>query len=168
MRYALRIKRCSAASWCYLNGCWRPLVYPASPRRLPWTLLAGVDTLRKTGLVLDPYFSGTKIRHLLDTLPGLRSRAERGEILFGTVDSFLIWRLSGGQRHVTDVSNASRTLLLNLHTLDWDDELLTLLNVPRAMLPQVCSSSEVYADCDAKWLGAAITIAGDAGDQQAA
>ncbi len=122
----------------------------------------------KTGLVLDPYFSGTKIRHLLDTLPGLRSRAERGEILFGTVDSFLIWRLSGGQRHVTDVSNASRTLLLNLHTLDWDDELLTLLNVPRAMLPQVCSSSEVYADCDAKWLGAAIPIAGDAGDQQAA
>lgn len=122
----------------------------------------------KTGLVLDPYFSGTKIRHLLDTLPGLRSRAERGEILFGTVDSFLIWRLSGGKRHVTDVSNASRTLLFNLHTLDWDDELLKLLNVPRAMLPDVCSSSEVYAESDPKWLGAAIPIAGDAGDQQAA
>ena len=122
----------------------------------------------KTGLVLDPYFSGTKIRYLLDTLPGLRSRAERGEILFGTVDSFLIWRLSGGQRHVTDVSNASRTLLFNLHTLDWDDELLTLLNVPRAMLPEVCSSSEVYTECDAKWLGGSIPIAGDAGDQQAA
>lgn len=122
----------------------------------------------KTGLVLDPYFSGTKIRHLLDTLPGLRARAERGEILFGTVDSFLIWRLSGGKRHVTDVSNASRTLLFNLHTLDWDDELLKLLNVPRAMLPKVCSSSEVYVESDPKWLGAAIPIAGDAGDQQAA
>ena len=122
----------------------------------------------KTGLVLDPYFSGTKIRHLLDTQPGLRSRAERGEILFGAVDSFLIWRLSGGKRHVTDVSNASRTLLFNLHTLDWDDELLKLLNVPRAMLPEVCSSSEIYVESDPKWLGAAIPIAGDAGDQQAA
>lgn len=86
---------------------------------------------QKTGLVLDAYFSGTKIRHLLDTLPGLRERAERGEILFGTVDSFLIWRLTGGKRHVTDVSNASRTLLFNLHTLDWDDELLKLMGVPR-------------------------------------
>jgi glycerol kinase len=123
---------------------------------------------QKTGLVLDAYFSGTKIRHLLDTVPGLRERAERGEILFGTVDSFLIWRLTGGKRHVTDVSNASRTLLFNLHTLDWDDELLKLLGVPRAMLPQVVSSSEVIGDCDAKWLGAAIPIAGDAGDQQAA
>jgi glycerol kinase len=122
----------------------------------------------KTGLVLDPYFSGTKIRYLLDTQPELRSRAERGEILFGTVDSFLIWRLSGGKRHVTDVSNASRTLLFNLHTLDWDDELLALLDVPRAMLPEVCSSSEVYADCDANWFGESIPIAGDAGDQQAA
>ena len=130
----------------------------------------GLESLfrEKTGLVLDPYFSGTKIRHLLDTVPGLRARAERGEILFGTVDSFLIWRLSGGKRHVTDVSNASRTLLFNLHTLDWDDELLTLLNVPRAMLPEVCSSSELYAECDAKWLGGSIPIAGDAGDQQAA
>ena len=123
---------------------------------------------QKTGLVLDAYFSGTKIRHLLDTIPGLRERAERGEILFGTVDSFLIWRLTGGKRHVTDVSNASRTLLFNLHTLDWDDELLKLLGVPRAMLPQVVSSSEVIGDCDAKWLGGSIPIAGDAGDQQAA
>ncbi len=122
----------------------------------------------KTGLVLDPYFSGTKIRYLLDTIPGLRTRAERGEILFGTVDSFLIWRLSGGQRHVTDVSNASRTLLFNLHTLDWDDELLRLLNVPRAMLPKVCSSSEVLAESDPQWLGGSIPVAGDAGDQQAA
>ena len=123
---------------------------------------------QKTGLVLDAYFSGTKIRHLLDTIPGLRGRAERGEILFGTVDSFLIWRLTGGKRHVTDVSNASRTLLFNLHTLDWDDELLNLMNVPRAMLPQVVSSSEVVGDCDPKWFGGAIPIAGIAGDQQAA
>ncbi len=123
---------------------------------------------QKTGLVVDAYFSGTKIRHLLDTIPRLRSRAERGEILFGTVDSFLIWRLTGGKRHVTDVSNASRTLLFNLHTLDWDDELLKLMDVPRAMLPQVVSSSEVLGDCNAKWLGGAIPIAGDAGDQQAA
>ncbi len=130
----------------------------------------GLESLfrQKTGLVLDAYFSGTKIRHLLDTIPGLRARAERGEILFGTVDSFLIWRLTGGKRHVTDVSNASRTLLFNLHTLDWDDELLKLLDVPRAMLPQVVSSSEVIGDCDAKWLGGSIPIAGDAGDQQAA
>lgn len=123
---------------------------------------------QKTGLVVDAYFSGTKIRHLLDTIPGLRSRAERGEILFGTVDSFLIWRLTGGRRHVTDVSNASRTLLFNLHTLDWDDELLKLLGVPRAMLPQVVSSSEVMGECDSKWFGERIPIAGDAGDQQAA
>lgn len=123
---------------------------------------------QKTGLVVDAYFSGTKIRHLLDTIPGLRTRAERGEILFGTVDSFLIWRLTGGKRHVTDVSNASRTLLFNLHTLDWDDELLLLLDIPRAMLPQVVSSSEVVGECDPQWLGDSIPIAGDAGDQQAA
>lgn len=130
----------------------------------------GVEPLfrQKTGLVVDAYFSGTKIRHLLDTIPGLRPRAERGEILFGTVDSFLIWRLTGGKRHVTDVSNASRTLLFNLHTLNWDDELLKLLGVPRAMLPQIVSSSEVVGECDAKWLGGVIPIAGDAGDQQAA
>ena len=123
---------------------------------------------QKTGLVVDAYFSGTKIRHLLDTIPGLRARAERGEILFGTVDTFLIWRLTGGKQHVTDVSNASRTLLFNLHTLDWDDELLKLMGVPRAMLPKVVSSSEVVGECDAKWLGSAIPIAGIAGDQQAA
>lgn len=123
---------------------------------------------RKTGLVVDAYFSGTKIRHLLDTIPGLRARAERGEVLFGTVDSFLIWRLTAGERHVIDVSNASRTLLFNLHTLGWDDELLKLMGVPRAMLPQVVSSSEVVGECDPKWLGGAIPIAGDAGDQQAA
>jgi len=127
------------------------------------------ETFRdKTGLVIDPYFSGTKIKHLLDTVDGLRARAERGEILFGTVDSFLIWRLTGGRRHVTDVSNASRTLLFDIHTLDWDDELLGLLGVPRAMLPEVVPSSAVYGETDASLLGAAIPIAGCAGDQQAA
>jgi len=122
----------------------------------------------KTGLVLDAYFSGTKIAHLLDTVPGLRVRAERGDVLFGTVDSFLLWRLTGGKRHVTDVSNASRTLLFNLRTLDWDDELLRLLNLPRAMLPDILSSSEVYGETDPALFGAAIPIAGIAGDQQAA
>lgn len=123
---------------------------------------------RKTGLVVDPYFSGTKIKYLLDTIPGLRSRAERGEILFGTVDTFLIWRFTGGKVHVTDYSNASRTLLFNIHTLEWDDELLRLLTIPRAMLPEVKPSSTVYGTTDPALLGAAIPIAGDAGDQQAA
>lgn len=123
---------------------------------------------RKTGLVVDPYFSGTKVKHLLDSHDGLRARAARGEILFGTVDSFLIWRLTGGRVHVTDVTNASRTLLFNIHTLDWDDELLALLDVPRAMLPEVRSSSEVYGQTDPELLGSAVPIAGVAGDQQAA
>jgi len=122
----------------------------------------------KTGLVLDPYFSGTKIAHLLDEVDGLRSRAERGEVLFGTVDSFLAWRLTGGRRHVTDVSNASRTLLLNIHTLEWDDELLEAIGVPRAMLPEVVESSGVIGEIDAEILGAAVPLAGMAGDQQAA
>jgi glycerol kinase len=122
----------------------------------------------RTGLVLDPYFSGTKLKYLLDTIPGLRARAARGEVLFGTVDSFLIWRLTGGRVHVTDVSNASRTLLFNIHTLDWDDELLRALDVPRAMLPQVRASSAVYGETDPALFGRAIPIAGAAGDQQAA
>ncbi|MDA1054681.1 MAG: glycerol kinase GlpK [Planctomycetota bacterium] len=122
----------------------------------------------KTGLVVDAYFSGTKIKHMLDTHEGLRERAERGEILFGTVDSFLIWRLTGGQRHVTDYSNASRTLLFNIHTLDWDDELLQVLDIPRAMLPEVRSSSEVYGHTTPELFGEPIPIAGAAGDQQAA
>ncbi|MFP5378933.1 MAG: glycerol kinase GlpK [Vicinamibacteria bacterium] len=131
---------------------------------------AGHDALirRKTGLVIDPYFSGTKIKHLLDSTDGLRARAARGEVLFGTVESFLIWRLTGGRVHVTDVSNASRTMLFNLHTLDWDDELLALLDVPRAMLPEVRSSSEVYGETEPDLFGGAIPIAGAAGDQQAA
>ena len=123
---------------------------------------------KKTGLVVDAYFSGTKIKHLLDSHDGLRARAARGEVLFGTIDTFLLWRLTGGKVHVTDVSNASRTLLFNIHTLQWDDELLKLLDVPRAMLPEVKSSSEVYGHTDPSLFGAAIPIAGDAGDQQAA
>jgi glycerol kinase len=122
----------------------------------------------KTGLVLDAYFSGTKIKHLLDTHDGLRARAERGEILFGTVDTWLLWRLTGGQRHVTDYSNASRTLLFDIRTLQWDDELLRLLDVPRAMLPEARPSSEVYGETAAEWFGRPIPLAGDAGDQQAA
>ncbi|MDP6442564.1 MAG: glycerol kinase GlpK [Pirellulaceae bacterium] len=122
----------------------------------------------KTGLVVDAYFSGPKIRHLLDSIDGLRARAERGEILFGTVDTFLIWRLTGGRRHVTDVSNASRTMLFNIHSLEWDDDLLRIIDVPRAMLPEVRHSSEVYAETDESVLGVRVPIAGDAGDQQAA
>jgi len=127
------------------------------------------DTFRsKTGLVVDAYFSGTKIKYLLDKHEGLDERAARGEILFGTVDSFLIWRLTGGRRHVTDVSNASRTLIFNIHSLDWDDELLEILGIPRAMLPEVLPSSHVYGQTQPDWLGAAIPVSGDAGDQQAA
>ncbi len=127
------------------------------------------ETFRqKTGLVVDAYFSGTKIKHLLDTIPGLRSRAAAGEILFGTVDSWLIWRLTKGQRHVTDMSNASRTLIYNIHKLDWDDELLKILDIPRAMLPEVVPSSGHLGEADAEWFGAPIPIAGCAGDQQAA
>ena len=122
----------------------------------------------KTGLVIDAYFSGTKIRHLLDRHEGLRDRARRGEVLFGTVDSFLIWRLTGGRRHVTDFSNASRTLIYNIHTLCWDDELLAVLDIPRAMLPEVVPSSQVLGETTADWLGRSIPIAGVAGDQQAA
>ncbi len=127
------------------------------------------DTFRdKTGLVVDAYFSGTKVKHLLDSLPGLRQRAARGEILFGTVDTWLIWRLTGGKSHVTDVSNASRTLMFNIHTLDWDDELLKLLDVPRAMLPEVRPSSGLLGETDPQHFGAPIPITGCAGDQQAA
>lgn len=122
----------------------------------------------KTGLVLDAYFSATKIAHLLDTIPGARAQAERGEILFGTVDSFLIWRLTGGRVHATDVSNASRTLLFNLRTLDWDDELLKIFRVPRAILPRICSSSDQIGETDPALFGRAIPITGCAGDQQAA
>lgn len=122
----------------------------------------------KTGLVLDPYFSGTKLRWLLDHVPGARAQAERGELAFGTVDSWLAWNLTAGRLHVTDVTNASRTMLWNIHTQRWDDELLDLLNIPHAMLPQVHPSSFCYGETAASVLGAAVMIGGIAGDQQAA
>ena len=122
----------------------------------------------KTGLPLDPYFSGTKIRWLLDHVPHLRERAERGEIAFGTVDSFLLWRLTGGRVHATDVSNASRTLLFNIHARQWDDALLDLLQIPRALMPELRPSSHLYGETEVSLFGASIPIAGVAGDQQAA
>jgi len=121
---------------------------------------------KKTGLVLDAYFSGTKLQWILRHVKGARAKAKAGELAFGTVDSWLVWNLTGGKQHVTDMSNASRTLLLNINTGDWDDELLGLFDVPRSMLPQVRSSSEVYGD--ATHFSPAIPIAGIAGDQQAA
>ena len=127
------------------------------------------ETIReKTGLVPDAYFSGTKIRWLLDSVPGAQERAERGELLFGTIDTWLIWNLTGGRVHVTDVTNASRTMLFNIHTLRWDEELLELLRVPAPMLPQVMPSSHVYGETDFALFGGAIPIAGAAGDQQCA
>ena len=122
----------------------------------------------KTGLVIDAYFSGTKVRWMLDNVKGAREQAERGELAFGTVDSWLLWKLTAGKLHVTDVTNASRTLLFNIHTLQWDDELLGLLEIPRSMLPEVRSSSEVYGHTDESAMGHAIPIAGIAGDQHAA
>jgi glycerol kinase len=122
----------------------------------------------KTGLLIDPYFSASKIKYLFETREGLRDMAGRGEILFGTVDSWLLWRLTGGRRHVTDYSNASRTLLFNIHTLDWDDELLAVLDIPRAMLPEVCPSSGFFGETAAEHFGRPIPICGVAGDQQAA
>ncbi len=127
------------------------------------------DTIReKTGLVPDAYFSGTKIKWILDNVPGVREKAEKGEILFGTIDTFLIWRLSGGKTHVIDYSNASRTMIFNIHKLDWDDELLEILNIPREILPEPKPSSEIYGYTDKEVFGAEVPIAGDAGDQQAA
>ena len=123
---------------------------------------------RKAGLVIDAYFSGSKIRWLLDNVPGARARASRGELAFGTIDTWLLWKLTGGRLHITDPSNASRTMLFNLHTGAWDDELLRLLDVPREILPQVRSSSEVYGETAAAVFDAPIRIAGIAGDQQAA
>jgi glycerol kinase len=122
----------------------------------------------KTGLVLDPYFSATKLAWLLDSIPGLRLHAERGDLAFGTVDSWLAWKLSGGALHVTDVSNASRTMLYNIHSGDWDESLLELFRIPRSLLPRVLPSSHLYGETEKRMLGAAIPIAGIAGDQQAA
>ncbi len=123
---------------------------------------------RRTGLLLDPYFSGTKLKWLLDSIPGARRRAEKGELAFGTVDSWLAWKLTDGRRHVTDASNASRTLLFDIHRCCWDEELLALLDIPAAVLPTVVDSSGIAGTLDARWLGAEIPLAGIAGDQQAA
>ena len=126
----------------------------------------GQDRLRaKTGLPIATYFSGPKLQWLLDHVEGARERARRGELLFGTIDTWLIWNLTGGT-HITDVTNASRTLLMNLATLDWDDDLLALMNIPRAMLPRICSSSEIYGHATGAMAG--IPVAGNLGDQQAA
>ena len=122
----------------------------------------------KTGLVIDAYFSGTKLRWILENVPGARARAERGELLFGTVETWLIWKLTGGKVHVTDYSNASRTMLFNINTLCWDEEILKELNIPRCMLPEVKPSSGLYGYALPQFFGAAIPIAGAAGDQQAA
>ncbi|PVY58032.1 MULTISPECIES: glycerol kinase GlpK [unclassified Simplicispira] len=127
------------------------------------------DTIQsKTGLLIDAYFSGTKLQWLLDNVPGAREAAERGELAFGTVDSWLIWQLTHGQVHVTDVSNASRTMLLNVHTNQWDDELLALLRIPKALMPAVLPSSAHFGDTAADLLGHTIRIGGVAGDQQSA
>jgi glycerol kinase len=130
----------------------------------------GAESLvrERTGLVVDPYFSGTKIAWLLDNIPGARARAERGELAFGTVDSWLVWQLTGNRTHVTDVSNASRTLLFNIHTGDWDPDLLRLLRVPRPLLPDVHPSAHAFGMLPASVLGEPLVIAGIAGDQQAA
>ena len=128
-----------------------------------------VDAFRaKTGLVIDAYFSGTKLRWLLDHVPGARERAERGELLFGTVETWLIWKLTRGRVHVTDYSNAARTMMFNINTLEWDEEILAELDIPRAMLPAVKPSSCVYGEADPRFFGGPIPIGGAAGDQQAA
>ncbi len=123
---------------------------------------------RKTGLVIDAYFSGTKIKWILDHVKGARKKAERGELAFGTVDTWLVWKLTRGRTHVTDVSNASRTLLYNIHSLEWDQELLDLMEIPAAMMPRVASSSEIYDHTNTTIFASKVPIAGIAGDQQAA
>ena len=122
----------------------------------------------KTGLLIDPYFSATKLRWILQQVPGARERAERGELRFGTVDSFLLWRLTGGQSHKTDATNASRTLLFNIHSQQWDDELLALFDIPRSLLPEVLDCAADFGHTTPELLGASIPVLGMAGDQQAA
>lgn len=128
------------------------------------------ETFRnKTGLLLDPYFAGTKVKWILDNVEGAREKAENGDLLFGTIDTWLVWKLSGGEAHITDYSNASRTLMYNIYDLKWDDELLDLLNVPKQLLPEVKESSEIYAHTkDYHFFGQEVPISGIAGDQQAA
>ena len=123
---------------------------------------------KNTGLVIDAYFSGTKVKWLLDKVKGARKRAAKGELLFGTIDSWLVWKLTGGSTHVTDYTNASRTMLYNIKKLDWDEKMLDTLNIPTQILPEVKASSEVYGHTSASLFGQEIPIAGIAGDQQAA
>ena len=144
--------------------CRRTAAYCDQLREEGW-----VDRIRsKTGLVIDPYFSGTKIRWILENVPGAREQADRDELLFGTVETWLIWKLTGGRVHVTDYSNASRTMLFNINTLEWDQEILEKLEIPASMLPKAVPSSAVYGETDAEFFGAPVTISGAAGDQQAA
>lgn len=134
-------------------------------------LRAGGHAVRiqeKTGLIVDAYFSGTKVKWILDNVEGARERAQKGELAFGTIDSWLIWNLTRGELHITDVSNASRTLLFNINTMDWDDEILTLMDIPKSMLPQVKQSSEIYGHTKTTIFATKVPIAGIAGDQQAA
>lgn len=126
------------------------------------------DVIARTGLLIDPYFSATKLRWILDNVPGARERAARGELRFGTVDSFLLWRLSGGRVHRTDASNAARTLLFNIHTQQWDETLLALFDIPASLLPEVLDCAADFGETEAHWLGAALPVLGMAGDQQAA
>ncbi len=130
----------------------------------------GLETVfrERTGLVLDPYFSGTKLAWILDNVPGARKRAEQGELAFGTVDSWLVWNLTGGERHLTEASNASRTLMYNIHRGEWDADLLKILRIPVALLPEIVPSSQVYGKTAARLLASRVPIAGIAGDQQAA
>jgi glycerol kinase len=122
----------------------------------------------KTGLVIDAYFSGTKVKWILDHVEGAREKAEKGELAFGTVDSWLVWKLTQGRTHITDITNASRTMLYNINTLDWDDEMLELMGIPKSMLPRVASSCEVYDNTNTTFFASKVPIAGIAGDQQAA
>ena len=130
----------------------------------------GFDQLirERTGLVVDAYFSGSKIAWLLDNVPGAREKAAQGRLAFGTVDTFLLWRLSGGRLHITDASNASRTMLYNIHTQSWDDDILEVLKIPPTLLPVVKPSSAFYGETEAKLFGIPVPLAGIAGDQQAA
>ncbi len=151
---------CPAIVW----QCRRTSSYCDRLKAEGWT-----DRIReKTGLVIDAYFSATKLRWILENIPGARQRAQRGELLFGTVETWLIWKLTGGEVHATDYSNASRTMLFNIHTLRWDPEILALMDIPETMLPQVLPSSHVFGRAQAQFFGGAIPIAGAAGDQQAA
>lgn len=133
-------------------------------KKSPW----GERIKARTGLIPDSYFSATKLQWLLDNVPGARARAERGELLFGTVDTWLMWKLSDGRVHVTDYSNASRTMLFNIHQLRWDEELLDLFTIPARILPEVRDSAAIYGSASPRWLGEALPLAGAAGDQQAA